>query len=61
MSTQQTDPRPPVWIGHVRMNTNAIAESIAAMLQIGMRPIVQGDSMAVLEMRGGTHIVLRQG
>ncbi len=61
MSTEQyTDPRPPVWIGHVRMNTNALTESIAAMLDIGMRPIVQGDAMAVLEMRGGTHIVLRQ-
>ncbi len=28
------------------------------MVQIGMRPIAQGDDFAVLELRGGTHLVL---
>ena len=57
---QHADPRPPVWVGHITMNTKAVAESTAAMLSIGMRPIVQRDDFAVLELRGGTHIVLRQ-
>ena len=60
MTTSQTDPRPPVWVGHVTMTTPTLKESTAAMLQIGMRPIVENESIAVLELRGGTHIVLRQ-
>ena len=60
MSTQQTDPRPPVWVGHITMNTPTLKESTAAMLQVGMRPIVENENIAVLELRGGTHIVLRQ-
>ena len=60
MTTQQPDPRPPVWVGHITMTTPTLRESTAAMLQIGMRPIVQNESIAVLELRGGTHIVLRQ-
>ncbi len=60
MSTQQNDPRPPVWVGHITMNTPTLKESTAAMLQVGMRPIVENENIAVLELRGGTHIVLRQ-
>ena len=60
MSTeQQTDQRPPVWVGHISMSTNALAESTDAMLKIGMRPIAQGESVTILELRGGTHLVLR--
>ena len=55
---QQAGPRPPVWVGHVSMATPKVEESAAFMLQIGMRPIVQNDAIAVLEMRGGTHLVL---
>lgn len=60
MSTEQrTDQRPPVWVGHIRMRTNALAESTDAMLKIGMRPIAQDESVTILELRGGTHLVLR--
>ena len=58
MSTQQTDPRPPVWIGHVRMNSRSVEETTAFMLNIGMRSIVQNDRISVLELRGGTHLVI---
>ncbi len=50
--------RPPVWIGHVTMQTRDIAESNKFMVELGMRPIVDGEGFAVLELRGGTHLVL---
>ena len=52
------DIRPPVWIGHVAMKTDLIAESSEFMQLVGMRMIASGDEFAVLEMRGGTHLVL---
>ena len=52
------DERPPVWIGHVAMFTPRVGESSAFMQLIGMRLVASGDEFAVLEMRGGTHLVL---
>jgi len=52
--------RPPVWIGHILMKTNRLKESWEFMRQIGLRPIeLQGD-VGVLELRGGTHLLLMQ-
>ena len=53
-----TDKRPAVWVGHVAMHTDQVAESSRFMQQIGMRPIAEGDEFAILELRGGTHLVL---
>ena len=52
------DPRPPVWIGHVTMQTRDIAESNKFMVGLGMRALADGEGFAVLELRGGTHLVL---
>lgn len=52
------DERPPVWIGHVAMHTTKVVESSKFMQLIGMRRVAGGDEFAVLEMRGGTHLVL---
>lgn len=57
MSKKQ-DLRPSVWIGHVGMYSPDIDASKQFMLQIGMREIFSNDSVAVLEMRGGTHLVI---
>ena len=54
------DPRPPVWIGHVHMQTDRVEASNAFLVELGLRPIASGDGFAVLELRGGTHLVLRQ-
>lgn len=56
MSTD--DKRPPVWIGHVAMYSPRVDESCKFMQRIGMRLIASGDGFAVLEMRGGTHLVV---
>ena len=52
------DLRPPVWVGHVVLETDRLAESAAFMRKIGMRPVVERPEVAVLELRGGTHLVL---
>jgi catechol 2,3-dioxygenase-like lactoylglutathione lyase family enzyme len=52
------DPRPPVWVGHITLPTPEIPTTLEFMVQLGMRPIADGEDFAVLELRGGTHLVL---
>ena len=53
----QRDRRPPVAIGHVWFETANVAA--AAWLEtVGLRPIAGDDDFAVLELRGGTHLVV---
>ena len=54
----EKDLRPPVWVGHVLLETNRLEETEQFMRKIGMRSIVQRPEVAVLELRGGTHLVL---
>lgn len=55
---KENEHRPPLWVGHIELETNEIAKSEEFMRLIGMRPIFNGDDVAVLELRGGTHLVL---
>jgi catechol 2,3-dioxygenase-like lactoylglutathione lyase family enzyme len=55
------DPRPPVWVGHVTLATPDIGATRQFFLALGMRDIEHGDGFAVLELRGGTHLVLLPG
>lgn len=50
--------RPPVWVGHIELETDRPKESQQFMQQLGMRLIFTGDQAVVLELRGGTHLVL---
>jgi len=54
------DPRPPVWVGHIEMQTNQLDASEEFMIKIGMRPLFKRGDVAILELRGGTHIVLNR-
>src|SRR5437588_12738866 len=56
LSTQ--DLRPSVWVGHIVLETNRLEESEQFMRKIGMRPIVKKSNVAILELRGGSHLVL---
>jgi hypothetical protein len=47
-----------VWVGHVVLETDRLEETEQFMRKIGMRSIVQRPEVAVLELRGGTHLVL---
>ena len=52
------DERPPVWVGHVVMKTNRLTDSWDFMTKIGLRPIELHGNVGVMELRGGTHLVL---
>jgi len=54
------DPRPPVAVGHVRLPCNDVSAAAKWLETAGLRPIVTMDGLAVLELRGGTHVVVRK-
>ena len=53
------DQRPPVAVGHVRLNCSDVGAAARWLETVGLRPIVTRDELAVLELRGGTHVVVR--
>ncbi len=55
-----TDQRPPVAIGHVRLTVTDVGAAARWLETVGLRPIVTREELAVLELRGGTHVVVRQ-
>ena len=52
------DPRPPVAIGHVRIETHEVPETIDFFQKLGLRHIFRNEKFGVLELRGGTHLVV---
>ena len=57
---ETTDQRPPVAVGHVRLAVTDVGAAARWLETVGLRPIVTMDGLAVLELRGGTHVVVRQ-
>jgi hypothetical protein len=55
---KKPDPRPRVAIGHVEHHVADVAKSAEFLEIIGLRPIVKQRNFAVMELRGGTHIIL---
>ena len=55
-----SDQRPPVAVGHVRLNVSDVGAAARWLETVGLRPIVAREELAVLELRGGTHVVVRQ-
>ena len=56
----EADQRPPVAVGHVRLSCGDVAAAARWLETVGLRPIVQMEELAVLELRGGTHVVVRK-
>ena len=54
----QSDLRPSVWVGHVVLETDRLEDSAQFMQKMGMRSVYQGAEVAILELRGGTHLIL---
>ncbi len=52
------DRRPAVAIGHVFLDVSDVGAAVRYFLLHGMRAIVEDGEFAVLELRGGTHLVL---
>ena len=57
---QSTDGRPPVALGHVGMTVNNLTPATDFLERLGLRTVFRGDTLSVMEFRGGTHLVLRQ-
>ena len=55
------DERPAVWVGHVAVAAPDVAAASRFWQTIGMRPVFERDDFAVLELRGGTHLVIGEG
>src|SRR5947207_3177935 len=58
--SQSVDQRPPVAVGHVRLPATDVAAAERWLESVGLRPIFADDNLAVLELRGGTHVVVRK-
>ena len=54
--------RPAVAIGHIGpLIVSSIPDAVAFYADLGMRTVMVGPDMAILELRGGTHLILRRG
>jgi catechol 2,3-dioxygenase-like lactoylglutathione lyase family enzyme len=55
---QSTNKRPGIWIGHVTRRVRDVKKSAEFFEAIGLRLITMNALMAILELRGGTHLLL---
>jgi len=56
-----TDPRPRFGIGHMAMTAGNVDALTDFYTTIGMRLVVKMGRAAIVELRGGTHIVIQSG
>jgi len=57
---QTPDPRPSAAIGHVSLFTSDASAAATRLERVGVRVVVSHPGFAILELRGGTHIVVRE-
>ncbi|HCP01503.1 MAG: bleomycin resistance protein [Alphaproteobacteria bacterium] len=50
--------RPPVALGHVSLHVKNVPQASKFMQLLGLRAVFETERFAVLELRGGTHLVL---
>src|SRR5260370_38857711 len=58
--SEGVDETPPVAVGHVRLPATDVTAAERWLQSVGLRPIFADDGLAVLELRGGTHVVVRR-
>ena len=59
-STRVEDPRPRVWVGHIGPHPATDLEATVAFFELlGTRTVASMEHMAVLELRGGTHVIVQ--
>ena len=58
MPEAQSNAVPPVAIGHVAMRVGDLDASYRFYVDLGLRTMGKSDGMAILELRGGTHLLL---
>ena len=52
------DQVPPIAIGHVTLRVSDIGRAADFYRALGLRPVLKREGLAILELRGGTHLVL---
>jgi len=52
------DVRPGVWIGHVSIAADDVSATSEFYIGLGLRDIHTNDDVSVLELAGGTHLVI---
>lgn len=57
--TEPTE-RPPLWTGHLVLYSRDPKRAGAFYGQLGLRKVAVLEDFAVLELRGGTHLVVRR-
>lgn len=59
---KKKDERPPVAVGHVSLHVKDVPKASAFMQVLGLRHVFESDkqTFAVLELRGGTHLILNK-
>ena len=53
--------RPSVWIGHTVLTVGDVERSADYWRDLGLREVERNRDVAVLELRGGTHLLLLPG
>ena len=54
----RSNDRPGIWVGHVTRRVHDVKKSAEFFHALGLRPIYRDDRTAILELRGGTHLLL---
>ena len=54
------DSRPTFAIGHMRLAVEDVPAAYGFFVRHGMRGILERDAFAILELRGGTHLILNE-
>ena len=57
---KKSDKRPPVAVGHVSLHVKDVPKASEFMQVLGLRAVFEAPKFAVLELRGGTHLILNQ-
>ncbi|WP_026941694.1 VOC family protein [Hellea balneolensis] len=57
--TKTNDTRPDISIGHIGLRVSDFQKSYDFFMLIGARSVMHRPGIAILELRGGTHLILR--
>jgi catechol 2,3-dioxygenase-like lactoylglutathione lyase family enzyme len=57
----EPDRRPSIWVGHVVLSVPDVGKSLEFFSRLGMRDLGNDGAVAILELRGGTHLILVPG
>jgi len=61
LAGQQPEPRPGTWVGHVMLAVPDVEKTGAFFAALGMRVLEARPDFGLLELRGGTHLLLFPG